>query len=97
MIEITQTNWNSALTENKQILVDVWADWCGPCRMLTPVLDEISKTYTVGKINSEEQPELARALNVRALPTLIFFKDGKETHRIVGVQSKDTIVAGFSK
>lgn len=97
MIEITQTNWESVLTENKQLLVDVWASWCGPCRMMTPVLEEISKTYSVGKIDADENQELSNKLNVRALPTLIFFKDGKETHRMVGVQPKNAILAGFTK
>ena len=78
------------------VIVDCWAPWCGPCKALTPTLEaaerELQGKAKVVKVNVDEQPGLAVQLGVQAIPTLIFFKNGKPVQRIVGVQSKDTLV-----
>ena len=70
-------------------MVDFWADWCGPCKMLAPVIEDLSGQYEgralVGKVNVDEEPELAMRYGVMSIPTVIFFKDGKEIDRKVGV------------
>ncbi len=77
------------------VLVDFWADWCGPCRMLSPVVDEVAEEaagVTVGKVNIDEQPELASRYSVMTIPTLILFRGGQEAGRSVGVVPKQKIL-----
>lgn len=75
------------------MMVDFWADWCGPCKMLGPVIEELADQYgekaVVGKVNVDEEQELAIRYGVMSIPTVIFFKDGKEIGRKVGVMPKD--------
>ena len=79
-------------TKGKVVLVDFWAAWCAPCRMMAPVLnevaDELSGNMKVGKINVEEEKALAQKFSVRSIPTLILFKNGKEVKRFVGIKQK---------
>ena len=77
-------------------LVDFYADWCGPCKMIAPIIDEIAQERTdvfVGKINVDDNQELAARYNVFTIPTLIVFKDGKETERISGLNTKNKILS----
>lgn len=78
------------------ILVDFYADWCGPCRMLTPVLEEVagelSGTAVVGKIDIDQAQQVASSFQVTSIPTLVLFNDGKEIGRLVGLRDKETIV-----
>ena len=83
---LTKENFNDFIKNNSLCVVDFWATWCGPCRMLTPVLEKINEEngYAIGKINVDEEEELALAFSVQAIPTRILFKDGKLTDKKVG-------------
>lgn len=84
-----QASFNSAISDNKVVLVDFWATWCGPCRMLAPVIEQLGAQYegkvVVGKVDTDEQPALAMQFGIMSIPTVILFKDGKEVERKVGV------------
>ncbi|MFH1452985.1 MAG: thioredoxin [Armatimonadota bacterium] len=89
MIEINDSNFKeTVLDSDKPVLADFWAEWCGPCRMLTPVLSELSKKYEdrliIGKVNCDENPATPANYNISAIPCLILFKEGKEADRFVG-------------
>ena len=92
---INSSNFEQEVLKNdKAILVDFWATWCGPCMRQAPALEELSNAgYEIGKIDVDECPELAGAFGVMSIPTLILFKDGKEQTRLVGLQSKDRLEA----
>ena len=96
-IHLTAANFESeVLKSSKPVLVDLWASWCGPCRMIAPVLDEIAASderFKITKIDTEAHPELASKLGVRALPTLMFFKDGALADQVVGAVPKKVIVS----
>lgn len=91
--ELTQENFTEAVKSQKPILVDFWASWCGPCRMLSPLIDSLSEEYgaeiDVGKVNVDEQGALAAQFGIVSIPTVILFKDGKEAKRLVGVHDAD--------
>ena len=89
-IKITEQNFDTEVLQSAMpVVVDFWADWCGPCRMLAPVMEDLAGQYDgkalVGKVNVDEEPELAVRYGVMSIPTVIFFKDGKEIARKVGV------------
>ena len=83
------------LTSKEKVLVDFYADWCGPCRMLGPILDELSNDHKVFKINVDNEPELAQSYGIMSIPCMIVFKDGKEVNRLIGLHSKSEIVELF--
>jgi thioredoxin 1 len=89
------------LTKNKVVLVDFWASWCAPCRMMVPVLNEVasglSSNAHVGKVDIQKYDFLARKYKVRNIPTMILFKNGTEVNRFVGVKSKDFLLKEISK
>lgn len=91
--ELNQENFAEVIKTEKLILVDFWASWCGPCRMLSPVIDSLSEEYSaqidVGKVNVDEQGALAAQFGIVSIPTVILFKDGKEEKRIIGVHDAD--------
>lgn len=95
-IEITSDNFHKeVLNSAEPVLVDLWAPWCGPCRMMGPVIDEIAEEaqgFKVGKVNVDEQIEIAASLGVRSIPTLIVFKNGSIAARSVGVQPKEDVL-----
>ena len=97
VITITKENFQSEVMESeKPVLLDFWAGWCGPCRMLSPVVDEIAEekgNIKVGKINIDEQSELASRFGVMSIPTLVVMNGGKVENQSVGVQPKARILA----
>lgn len=94
--EFTDSNFQSTvLASDKPVLVDFWAEWCGPCRMIGPLVEEISHEYEgkalVGKLNVDENPEVAQNYGIRSIPTLLVFKGGQLVDKIVGAVPKSTI------
>lgn len=97
-ITITEANFeNEVLKSELPVLVDFWADWCGPCKMLSPIIADVAKEYEgrvkVGKINIDEEEGLAVKYRVASIPTLVLFKDGQAVKRTVGAVPKSQIVA----
>jgi thioredoxin len=88
-------------TKNRLVLVDFWASWCAPCRMMAPVLNEVASELTgsshIGKVNIEQYQSLAQKFKVRNIPTMILFKNGKEINRYVGIKSRDFILQQIQK
>ena len=97
VINITRNNFqNEIITSDKPVLLDFWAPWCGPCRMVGPILEEIAgerSDIKIGKINVDEQPELASQFRVMSIPTLIVIKDGKIVNQSMGAKPKNAILA----
>ena len=95
-ITITKTNFESEVKSFKgEVLLDFWASWCGPCRMLSPIIDEIAEetpALKVGKVNVDEEPELAAAFGVQSIPTVVIIKDGEIKEISVGYKPKDEII-----
>lgn len=97
VITITKENFaQEVLQSEKPVLLDFWASWCGPCRMLSPIVDEVAEERSdikVGKVNVDEQPDLAAQFGVMSIPTLLVFKNGKLVNQTVGARPKSGVLA----
>lgn len=96
--EFTDASFETEVLKSDQVtLIDLWAEWCGPCRQMTPVIDELYKEYegraVIGKLNVDDNPEVPTNYNVRGIPTFLVFKGGELKEKIVGVQSKQALQA----
>jgi len=95
VLKLTSDNFDDVINENPVVLVDFWASWCGPCRMLTPIIEEIAeenKEIVVGKVNVDEEKKLAQKFGIMSIPTLLVFEKGKLAEKSVGLKSKDAIL-----
>jgi len=96
VMTVTKENFQKEVMQaGCPVLLDFWATWCGPCRMVSPIVDEIGAEVTdakVGKVNVDEQPELAQAFGIASIPTLLVIRDGRTVNRAVGVRSKEEIL-----
>ncbi len=103
--ELTEADFESVVNGSRPTLVDFWAEWCGPCRMIAPTISELAADFdgraVVGKVNVDEQPKIAEKFRVRSIPTLLFFQNGDVVGQVVGVQPKaklaeklESLVAG---
>ena len=101
-VKITDSNFEKlVLKSEKLVIVDFWAEWCGPCKAITPILDEISNEFgdkiLVGKVNVDEVKEVPVKYGIRSIPTLLFFNNGEITRQEVGLQSKQTLVDNITR
>lgn len=100
IITLTDKNFRHQV-KDKVVLVDFWAEWCAPCRMMAPILNDVSTELSgnlhVGKVNIEQYQSLAQKYNVRSIPTLILLKNGTEVNRFVGIKSKDFLLQQIQK
>tara|TARA_B100001113_G_C21061251_1_gene601260 strand:+ start:449 stop:769 length:321 start_codon:yes stop_codon:yes gene_type:complete len=94
-LEITDSNFNDILSKNKTVLIDFWAEWCGPCRMIAPMIEELAGEYEgkaiIGKLDVDSNQESSVKFGVRSIPTLLVFKDGELVDRHVGAVPKETL------
>lgn len=98
VVKITKENFeHEVMKSDKPVLLDFWASWCGPCKMVSPIIDEVAletlEIAKVGKINIDEEQELAKAFKVMSIPTLVVVKDGKVTESSIGVKPKHAILS----
>lgn len=96
-IEFTDQNFDElVLKSDKPVLVDFWAEWCGPCRAIGPVIDELSKEYAgkvkIGKVNVDENPQISMNFGITSIPAILFIKEGKVVDKLVGAQPKSNFV-----
>lgn len=96
-LTITDASFQEILQSGKPVVVDFWAEWCGPCRMVGPIIEELSKEYegkvTIGKIDVDENTEVAAKYGIRNIPTILFFKNGEVVDKQVGAAPKGAFVA----
>ncbi len=96
VLSVNKTNFDTVKNSSKPVLLDFYADWCGPCRMVSPLVDEVAEEnpqYLVGKVNVDQEPELAQAFGVASIPTLVVMKDGRPVQQSVGAMPKSQILA----
>ena len=101
VLELNSKNLEDAIKNNPSLVVDCWAPWCGPCRMMSPVIDELATDLkgkiTFGKLNTDENQDMAAKYQVQAIPTLLIFKDGKLADRKVGALPKKVLAGELTK
>ena len=96
---VTDKDFDEVVSANSLVLVDFWAEWCGPCRTLSPILEDISNEtgLLVGKLNVDENPEKTSQFGVKSIPSMILFKDGKPVHTVVGAMPKHRLLKELSE
>ncbi|MFH1403370.1 MAG: thioredoxin [Candidatus Altiarchaeota archaeon] len=101
VVEVTDDSFNDIISKNPVVVLDMWASWCGPCRMIAPIIDELAKEYAgrivFGKLNVDENQEVPAKFNVMSIPTLLVFKDAKLVDQIVGAMPKESIEHKISR
>src|ERR1044071_3918481 len=102
ILTLTQENFTTeVLNAGTPVLVDFWAEWCGPCKMIAPILDELAQEYNgrvkIAKVNIDEQQQLAAQYGIRAIPTLLMFHKGEVSEQIVGLKSKRDLKNSFDR
>jgi thioredoxin 1 len=102
MLTLTESNSKEQVVDSPNpVLVDFWAEWCGPCKMLGPILEELANEYEgrvkVGKLNIDDFPSVANEYGIRAIPTMLIFKDGQVAEQVVGLRSKRDLKANLDK
>ena len=96
VLALNKSNFDETLNTEKTVLVDFWAPWCGPCRMLSPIVDQVAEEnpdLVVAKVNVDEEPELAQRFGVMSIPTLVVIKNGEEVNRSMGAKPKAQVLA----
>jgi thioredoxin 1 len=100
-VHITDANIDEIVQKNHVVVIDCWAEWCGPCRMLAPTIQQLAAEYAgkvlIGKLNVDENPKTSRKYQLMAIPTILFFKDGELVDHIVGVVPKQSIEGVIAK
>ena len=102
MVTLTEGNFSQeVLKSTTPVVVDFWAEWCGPCKMIAPVLDELATEYDgkvkIGKVNIDEHQQLAITYGINSIPTLLFFKNGQVADQVVGMRSKRDLKTSFDR
>jgi thioredoxin 1 len=100
IVNVSDTSFKTEVEATGTVLVDFWAPWCGPCKMIAPILEELDKESTnlkIAKVNVDDNPESAARFGVMSIPTLIVFKDGQPVDKIVGFQSKEALKSVVSR
>jgi thioredoxin 1 len=100
-VNLSSSNFEKILKENKYVVVDFWAEWCAPCKMIAPIIDELAREYdgdvVFGKVNTSEEQGIANRFGITAIPTLIFFRNGKPVDKVVGVLPKTELIRWIRK
>lgn len=101
LIEVTDSNFNEVIRSNRLVVIDCWAPWCAPCRVMTPIINDLAKEYAgkilFGKLNVDENPRVPAEYQVMSIPTFLIFKDGVLVERIVGAMPKKILEQKFIK
>jgi thioredoxin 1 len=100
-VQLTDANFDGVVKGNEKLLIDCWAPWCGPCKMLAPTFEALAKDYqgklVFAKLDTDESPKTAMSLGIQSIPTLILFKDGKQVERMTGAHPRASIEALIKK